>query len=73
MDYVDGQNLFDFCSDNFEDEGLGEDYGRFLMSQLLDAVEYIHEYGIVHRDIKPENILVDKELNLKLIDFGYAA
>ena len=43
------------------------------MSQLLDAIEYTHESGIVHRDIKPENILIDKDMNLKLIDFGYAA
>lgn len=32
MQLVDGVNLFEFCVDNFDDEGLGEDYGRFIMT-----------------------------------------
>ena len=43
-----------------------------VISQILQAVAYFHEIGVVHRDIKPENVLIDKELNdtLKIIDFG---
>ena len=38
------------------------------------AVNYIHKNNIVHRDIKPENVIFqnEKELRLKLIDFGTA-
>ena len=72
MEYISGDDLFEFLVKNFAREGLGENYGRFMMVQLLDALEYIHQEGIVHRDIKPENILIDDEMNLKLIDFGYA-
>jgi len=43
-----------------------------IIKQILLAVSYFHEMGIVHRDIKPENVLIDKEQNncLKIIDFG---
>ncbi|KAJ4339115.1 serine/threonine protein kinase [Didymella glomerata] len=52
---------------------LTEAESRKVFIQLFQAVKYLHERNIVHRDIKPENILLtDKELHVKLADFGLA-
>jgi eukaryotic-like serine/threonine-protein kinase len=40
---------------------------------LCEALEYIHDQGVVHRDLKPENILVDDDDRVKLVDFGIAS
>lgn len=40
------------------------------MEKLFRAVGHLHAKGIVHRDIKPENIMIGKDKEVKLIDFG---
>lgn len=39
---------------------------------MIDALQYLDKKNICHRDIKLENIIIDKNLNIKLIDFGHA-
>ena len=51
---------------------MGEDAGRFFMNQMVESIDYMHNLRCCHRDLKLENILVDKYLNLKIADFGFA-
>ena len=60
-----------FHLDNFNFQ-LTEHQIKFLLSNLIFALDYIHTNGIIHRDIKPENILFDNNGYAKLTDFGIA-
>ena len=52
---------------------LPETEAKFVFKQIVSAVVYMHANNIAHRDIKLENILVDQDLNIKLIDFGFSS
>jgi eukaryotic-like serine/threonine-protein kinase len=51
---------------------ISQDRAVRITIEVLEALEYIHDNGVVHRDLKPENIMVDADDNIKLIDFGIA-
>jgi serine/threonine protein kinase len=43
---------------------------REVIAQILDALAYVHQHGVVHRDVKPENVLFDNVGRARLADFG---
>ena len=51
---------------------LTELQGWYWIKQLMEAVKYLHERHVAHRDLKIDNILIDKDHNIKLTDFGFA-
>jgi 3-phosphoinositide dependent protein kinase-1 len=55
-----------------KDGSISLNCARYYTAQLVDAVQYLHDSGVVHRDIKPENLLLDNEWRIKLCDFGCA-
>ena len=69
LEYLENFDLSYYIS---RTKGFGEDFGKIIFSHLLDSVESIHNAGVVHRDIKPENIMLSKDFEFKLIDFGFA-
>ncbi len=70
MDYVDGRTLDDMIG--VEVGAITHDKALPIFKQILEAVSYAHSKGVVHRDIKPSNVLVAKDGEVKVTDFGIA-
>ncbi|KAL4491958.1 hypothetical protein ABPG72_008379 [Tetrahymena utriculariae] len=69
LEYCENGSLFEWI------EGTGpfsEILARSIFHQLLQSVEFIHSQGVFHFDIKPENILVSRNYQIKITDFGLA-
>ncbi|MBU0702989.1 MAG: serine/threonine protein kinase [Chloroflexi bacterium] len=69
MDYVYGKRLDEIVTQQgrlAEDEVLG--WAR----QLMEALIYCHEHGVIHRDIKPQNVVITSLGRVTLVDFGLA-
>lgn len=68
MEYIDGCTLDVYYKNNRLDNVTLFN----MLVPVMDAIQMLHNEGIIHRDISPDNIMVDRGGNFKLLDFGAA-
>ncbi|SPO24205.1 related to Serine/threonine protein kinase [Ustilago trichophora] len=69
LEYASGGELFDHI---LAHKYLKEEHACRLFAQLISGVSYLHQKKIVHRDLKLENLLLDRNRNVIITDFGFA-
>ena len=68
MEYIDGQEL----KKKIKEGSLTPDEAIDIASQITEGLEAAHKKGIIHRDIKSTNLMITKDGNVKIMDFGLA-
>lgn len=69
LDFINGGELFSYIA---REKTFTEARARFYCAEIILALEYLHEMGIIYRDLKPENILLDAHGHVVLTDFGHS-
>ncbi|KAL6451729.1 HSL1 Serine/threonine-protein kinase HSL1 [Candida maltosa Xu316] len=70
LEYIEGGELFDYLIKRGK---LQEFEAINYFKQIINGINYLHQFNICHRDLKPENLLLDFSKNIKIADFGMAA
>lgn len=69
LEIVENGELFDYIKHGGSLDG---SLVKYYFKQLIDGLKYLHEQGFAHRDLKLQNVLLDKNLNLKIVEFGFS-
>lgn len=68
MQHIDGKTLAEII----ENEPIGVEDFKSIARQIITAVAFAHDHGVIHRDLKPGNIMLTTEAHIKVLDFGLA-
>ncbi|MDX9856538.1 MAG: protein kinase [candidate division Zixibacteria bacterium] len=68
MEYVDGTSMREVI----DSDKISLKVKLEMIAQVCKALDYAHKNGVIHRDIKPANILIDRQGNPRVADFGIA-
>ncbi|HEY2573509.1 MAG TPA: protein kinase, partial [Verrucomicrobiaceae bacterium] len=69
MEHVDGTDVAQMI---LAKSRLPDEHALSITAHVCDALHYAHSHGVIHRDIKPANILLNREGQVKIADFGLA-
>ena len=74
MEYINGISMREYYNKNIKHQKLTPQKELIIKNffiQIFSAMSYVHKNHMAHRDIKLENILIDKNQQIKIIDFGF--
>ncbi|MGF1725729.1 serine/threonine-protein kinase [Photobacterium nomapromontoriensis] len=69
MEYIDGETLEEVIQRS-RPRGLNFNQAMNILNQVISALTYAHEQGVVHADLKPSNIMLTRQGEIKIFDFG---
>ena len=72
VEFCENKDLASFFGENKKRKNLKEIEVQYFILQIIHALKYLHKRRIVHRDLKPGNIFLNKNLEVKIGDFGLA-
>lgn len=70
LEYAHNGDLFNYLN---KKGGFDNPEACKYFTQTAMALQHIHSFKLIHRDLKPENLLLDKNYDIKLCDFGWSA
>ena len=71
LEYINGENL-EIYRDKYQmmNQNMNQDLIILILKGIVNGLLYLHSKKILHRDISPDNIMIDKDNNIKITDFG---
>ena len=75
MEYIDGPTLYRLTERMIQrDERMPPAAAAWIAARVLDGLDYAHRKGdgVIHRDLSPRNVMLSRDGEIKLVDFGIA-